>query len=383
MVGHNPQFTYRKDGVFYFSRRIPKDIRHKYEHDRFVMCLRTKSRVVADKSSRAIAARLDEYWMSLRIADLNIPSILPVNGQVTTETVITLQQALQNYHSLKGTGKDDLFFRSSERFVRYVIEGLGDRPLDRYTSADAAAFRDQLFEKGLSSSSVKRTFASIRSIVNLSIKEYGLSCDNAFAQTFIPDRNDVKKRLPIPTAHLRLIQKACRSTDDDLRWLIALISDSGMRLAEAAGLLKADIQLNHEIPHVSLKPHAWRQLKTANSERVIPLVGTSLWAARRILECTETEFAFPRFTNATRCNSNSASATLNKWMKPLVPHGCVIHSFRHSLRDRLRAVETPSEIADVLGGWTGKSIGQSYGKGYDLPVLHRWMKRLEEQPSSD
>ena len=299
MVGHNPQFTYRKDGVFYFSRRIPKDIRHKYEHDRFVMCLRTKSRVVADKSSRAIAARLDEYWMSLRIADLNIPSILPVNGQVTTETVITLQQALQNYHSLKGTGKDDLFFRSSERFVRYVIEGLGDRPLDRYTSADAAAFRDQLFEKGLSSSSVKRTFASIRSIVNLSIKEYGLSCDNAFAQTFIPDRNDVKKRLPIPTAHLRLIQKTYRSTDDDLRWLIALISDSGMRL-------------DHEIPHVSLNPHAWRQLKTANSERVIPLVGTSLWAARRILECTDTEFAFPRFTNATRCNSNSASAKLNK-----------------------------------------------------------------------
>ena len=378
MVGHNPQFTYRKDGVFYFSRRIPKDIRHKYEHDRFVMCLRTKSRVVADKSSRAIAARLDEYWMSLRIADLNIPSMLPVNGQVTTETVITLQQALQNYHSLKGTGKDDLFFRSSERFVRYVIEGLGDRPLDRYTSADAAAFRDQLFEKGLSSSSVKRTFASIRSIMNLSIKEYGLSCDNAFAQTFIPDRNDVTKRLPIPIDRLRLIQDTCRKTDDDLRWLIALISDTGTRLAEASGLLKADIQLEHDIPHISLKPHAWRQLKTANSERVIPLVGASLWAAQRILERMDTEFAFPRFTNATQCNSNSASATLNKWVKPFVPDGCVIHSFRHSLRDRLRAVETPSEIADALGGWTNKTVGQSYGKGYDLRVLQRWMKRLPE-----
>ena len=139
------------------------------------------------------------------MADLNIPSMLPVNGQVTTETLITLQQALQSYHSLKGTGQDDLFFRSSELFVRYVIEGLADRPLDRYNSADAAAFRDQLFEKGLSSSSVKRTFASIRSIVNLSIKEYSLSCDNPFAQTFIPDTNDVKKRLPIPTAYLRLI----------------------------------------------------------------------------------------------------------------------------------------------------------------------------------
>ena len=383
MVGHNPQFTYRKDGVFYFSRRIPKDIRHKYEHDRFVMCLRTTSREVAARSARAIAARLDEYWMSLRIAGLGIPKMLANPDTAVEGPTITLSQALENYHSLKGTGKDDLFFRSSERFVRYVIDGLGDRTLDQYTSADSAAFRDQLFEKGLSSSSVKRTFASIRSIMNLSIKEYGLSCNNAFAQTFIPDRNDATKRLPIPIDRLRLIQDTCRKTDDDLRWLIALISDTGMRLAEASGLLKADIQLDHDIPHISLKPHAWRQLKTANSERVIPLVCASLWAAQRILERTDTEFAFPRFTNATRCNSNSASATLNKWMKPLVPPGCVVHSFRHSFRDRLRAVETPSEIADVLGGWTSKSVGQSYGKGYDLPVLQRWMKRLQEQPSSD
>ena len=60
MVGRNPQFTYRKDGVFYFSRRIPKDIRHMYEHDKFVMCLRTKSREAGARSARAIAARLDE-----------------------------------------------------------------------------------------------------------------------------------------------------------------------------------------------------------------------------------------------------------------------------------------------------------------------------------
>ena len=78
--------------------------------------------------------------------------------------------------------------------------------------------------------------------MNLPTKGYGLSCDNAFAQTFIPDRNDVTKRLPIPTAQLRLMQKTFRSTDDDLRWLIALISDTGMRLGEAAGLLTAQLQ---------------------------------------------------------------------------------------------------------------------------------------------
>ena len=44
MVGHNPQFTYRKDSVYFFSRRIPKDIRDRYKADKFVMSLRTKSR---------------------------------------------------------------------------------------------------------------------------------------------------------------------------------------------------------------------------------------------------------------------------------------------------------------------------------------------------
>jgi integrase len=46
----------------------------------------------------------------------------------------------------------------------------------------------------------------------------------------------------------------------------------------------------------------------------------------------------------------------------------VIHSFRHSLRDRLRAVECPSDIVDAIGGWTTEGIGQRYGKGYDLNV---------------
>ena len=72
--------------------------------------------------------------------------------------------------------------------------------------------------------------------------------------------------------------------DDDMRWLIALISDTGMRLGEAAGLHLDDIRLNEPIPHIDLKPHPWRSLKTKGSERCIPLVGAALWAAGRIVE---------------------------------------------------------------------------------------------------
>ena len=40
---------------------------------------------------------------------------------------------------------------------------------------------------------------------------------------------------------------------------------------------------------------------------------------------------------------------LNKWLKPYIPENCVVHSLRHSFRDRLRSVEVL--IIDRLGGW--------------------------------
>ena len=67
-----------------------------------------------------------------------------------------------------------------------------------------------------------------------------------------------------------------------MRWLVALISDTGIRLAEAAGLHIDDLHLEEGVPYVVIKPHPWRPLKTKGSQRQVPLVGASLWAARRI-----------------------------------------------------------------------------------------------------
>ena len=45
------------------------------------------------------------------------------------------------------------------------------------------------------------------------------------------------------------------------------------------------------------------------------------------------------------------------------------------MRDRLRAVECPSDIVDQIGGWSRSSVGQNYGAGYQLPVLHKWLAK--------
>jgi integrase len=176
---------------------------------------------------------------------------------------------------------------------------------------------------------------------------------------------------------IRKIQSICKETDDDLRWLVALISDTGMRLGEVTGLLKSDIILDKELPYINLQPHSWRRLKTKASERQIPLVGMSLWAAKKIKNYQhENPFAFPRYCNEFGCNANSASAALNKWMKESTGSGYVLHSFRHSMRDRLRNIECPSEIIDQIGGWTRESIGEGYGVGHSLELKFKWIKKI-------
>ncbi|MDC1478371.1 hypothetical protein N8214_03060 [Pseudomonadales bacterium] len=54
----------------------------------------------------------------------------------------------------------------------------------------------------------------------------------------------------------------------------------------------------------------------------------------------------------------------------------MIYGFRHGFRDRLRAVEAPIDMIDQLGGWSLRGVGQGYGDGYQLNLLHRWMERI-------
>ena len=192
----------------------------------------------------------------------------------------------------------------------------------------------------------------------------------------MPERDDSQDRQPIPQDKLITLQQACIREDDEMRWLLALISDTGMRLSEAAGLHKDDIVLDADIPHVIVQPYPWRRLKTKGSARHIPLIGVSLWAARRIQQ-RDSSYAFPRYCDGNTCNANSASAALNIWMKKVIGDDFIVHGLRHSLRDRLRAVECPSDIIDAIGRWTTTGIGHAYGKGYNVDILAKWMRKFE------
>ena len=239
-----------------------------------------------------------------------------------------------------------------------------------------ARLRDALIDRGLSVPSVRRTLMTVKAGINLAIAEHGLDIRNAFAAIYMPEAES-KKRVSIPVKTIRQIQQSCVEHDDDMRWLIALISDTGMRLAESAGLHVDDIMPDEDIPYVEIKPHPWRSLKTRGSQRQVPLVGASLWAAQRIKANAPSCFAFPRYTDHSRCNANSASNALNSWPHANFRNDIVIHGFRHAMRDRLRAVSCPSEMIDQIGGWSSGKVGEGYGEGYSVLQNAQWMTRLQ------
>ena len=366
-----------RNETYYFLKRVPYDLKEYYSVKRLCFSLKTKSYSSALRITKSVLQRLEDYWLGIRLQKMDIPAIhlVKANDNIDDSSPL-ISDALDLYLKLKGEGKDKTFIRTANRNIEYIVKVLGNKPIRSYSSSDASKFRDWLIEQGISNSTLKRVFSSVKAIINLTINEYGLDITNPFSKAYLPSiESDIRESIPLED--IKIIQSISKKEDDELRWLLLLLSDSGMRLSEALGLSKDDINLNCEIPHIRLIPHPWRRLKTRTSERYIPLTKESEWACMRILEHNDdSTFAFPKYTSLKGCNANSSSAALNKWLKGKLINDFVVHGFRHSFRDRLRAIECPSEIIDQLGGWSLRSIGQGYGKGYELSVLSKWMNQI-------
>jgi len=326
------------------------------------------------------AAKLDRHWHILRISSDELPgkhllanAVQDPIAEPSSENH-SFKAAVAIYLRRKGNDRPPTFEAAVKRSCGYLIDCCGMKDLKDYVRSDATKFRDYLFEKGLNGASVARIFGTVRAVINLALSEFGLSIVNPFSNVYFNPKEGVTKRLPVKPDDIKKVQTECCKADDEKRWLIALIADTGMRLAEGAGLLRSDFIEKDGLLCVNIRPHPWRSLKTSSSERVIPLVGSAKWAAERILaQPAESEFAFPNYNDGKRTNANSASAALNKWLKTKIGQGYTIHSFRHSMRDRLRAVECPSDVIDQIGGWLTQGVGSAYGQGHPVCTLRNYL----------
>ena len=122
MVDKNgASFLYRKRGVYYFSKQVPCDIKAHYSKQRVVICLKTKSKGIAERMAQSLLLRLEDYWLSLRLSRMTLPAehlILKNVEAGTYSNAPKLSEALKTYLRLKSEGRDDIFVRCASPDIK-------------------------------------------------------------------------------------------------------------------------------------------------------------------------------------------------------------------------------------------------------------------------
>jgi integrase len=296
----------------------------------------------------------------------------------------TLSDAKQKHFELgkgpRGKVAEGAFNRAWLRLIAIT----GDIPLDQLRREHANRFVSDLDKTGVSGETIRKNIAQIRPLIQTAILEFELNLTNPFDKVTIPTIGEGPRRprQAYVMAETKAILERCVNVDDERRWAIAMLSETMCRLAEVIGLRKEDVFLEESVPHIWVRPNEVRRLKNKASNRRVPLVGMALWAANRAMD-SQGSYLFPIFLTkgiGQDFSSGSASAALGKWLKgnKLSKEGQGLHSFRHTMRDRLRNVETPPDLANRIGGWTSGGVGETYGQGHSLPVMQKFLLRAVE-----
>jgi len=133
--------------------------------------------------------------------------------------------------------------------------------------------------------------------------------------------------------------------------------------------------------------HNDKRLKTASSERVVPIHRTLIDLGfmdfvRQRKRAGETKL----FAEVGMGATGYRSTTFSAWFRRFVAKAgagspkTYFHSFRHGFRDALREARIDRDIALALGGWTAgngsASVADTYGNGYQIATLKEAIDRV-------
>ncbi|WP_135079431.1 DUF6538 domain-containing protein [Terasakiella sp. SH-1] len=162
MVDHLPKYIFKKRRIFYFTRRVPKDVRSHYTTDRIVLSLRTRSITVARIEATNLAAKLDDHWLLLRRRMYSDPfeRFMHVKEaiEIAKSNAPTFSEAKDIYLKVKEVGRPRTFSTAINRAHKNLITIVGDKPIDMYSRHDANKLRDAYAKKNLSKATIHRAF---------------------------------------------------------------------------------------------------------------------------------------------------------------------------------------------------------------------------------
>jgi integrase len=257
------------------------------------------------------------------------------------------------------------------RAVTQFVEVVGDKPVADLTYNDAIDYsewwRGRVVDDEVAAKTANKDMGQLsRMLKDMSIRRR-LNIPDIFKGLHLRGETD-KSRLPYEPSFIqtRFLAGALDGLNEDARFVLYVMIETGLRPSEIVNLREKTIVLNAPIPHVRIIADG-RRLKTDDSEREIPLVGVALEALKLL------PHGFPKYHD----NATTLSATVNKYMsenglRPTPDYS--VYSLRHSFRDRLVAVEAPDSLIDNLMGH--KTYKPKYGKGPSLELKLKFLEQI-------
>ena len=295
------------------------------------------------------------------------------------EPLITVERALELYWPLAkdrivGKSEDQLRRWRNPRIkaVRNFVNVCGNLPLNEISGDVMLDFRAWWVERvdieDISPDTANKDFMHLGDVLKTvnRMKRLGL----VLPLTDITLKSgEARTRPPFSSGWIRerlLRTGALDGLNDHARAIFLVMVNTGARPSELAGLTPEEIQLDADIPHISIKPIG-RKLKSGNARRTIPLLGISLEAMR----------SFPDGFSRYQARSAGLSGTVNKFLRenglcetPAHTHYCL----RHSFEDRMLAAGIDERIRrDLMGHALNR---ERYGAGASLEQMRDLLQPL-------
>jgi integrase len=378
-----------RSGLLFYFRRIPADLQHHYSGKALRrVSLRTHDPAFAATEAMKLAKADNQIWAQLRNGardvDAAIAYIAEISEPVILHSILAKHFPKQHHFSealdvylRKHQGRGDRFIQNAKRAFSTAQDILGNPALKDIKRADARKVLESMLKAGLRTSSVKRYLNTLCAIMSTAILELELNQKNPFAAMTIPNYlQDVKDVSSFNEDELCQIATEGLAQKTEPGLIATMQIELGARVSEIALLQTADLHLDVEIPFVTIKEHleTGRTLKTGKkSERVLPLVGVSLSAARLArASAKDSGWLFPMI------GKRNPQSTVNRWLIRTIGEGAGrSHSARRSMETRLVLAGIDQRIVDtVMGHAPQAKMGSVYFQGFSLADLAGAMKKI-------
>ncbi len=414
--------------TYYYFRRVPQHVRL-YDSRQFIkISLKTKNEDEARRRERIYDDYIEEFWRSLirtggssgfdaeyktaitlaRAHGFAYKSAAEIARSSLSEVIERVQMTAQNgikddvvvavlggvdRPSIPLSGCIEKFWplcadrlsRKSDhqvkkwknarlRAINNFIEIVGDKDMTNVSRKDILKFQQHwlklIEKKNYKGDTANKQFSHVKDIISTVAHSEDIEIDieTLFKNIYLEDNYT-----PRPSFEAKFVQEHILNPANlanlniEARFLIYVMADTGARECEIIGLDKnQDIFLDSDIPYIWIRANDHRGIKTPQSDRKVPLVGSALYAFQQMPQ------GITRYTNP-----DSVSNLINRYfknhnLKPTDKH--TLYSLRHTFKDRLRDIEAPEEIIDELMGHA--KSGPHYGRGRTLEKKHEWLKKI-------